>query len=292
MGVWLFRWLGRQPLHRIHALGRLLGRLAALFSARHRSITRDNLVTFARATGLTIDAAFERRVFAAQGEGMTELAFAWTAPVERVLAHVRADASWHVVEAAVARGKPIIFVSPHLGCYDVAGRFVAGRLPLTALYRPPKQAWLETLMQAGRVRGGGETASADGAGIRALLKALKSGRHIMILPDQAPAAEKGGEGVWAPFFGRPAFTMTLLPRLAAAVDAEVIFFFAERLANGAGYTVHCLPMPTRYAADKAEAAEQTNQMVEHLITMAPTQYLWGYNRYKRPAGAPDAPSGG
>lgn len=283
-----FRLLGKCSLRMNHAIGALLGLVAAL-SPRHRRQTRENIAIYASAVGITTNGAFVREVFSAQGRSITELAFAWLAPVDRVLARVSADQSWQVVEAALARGKPIIFVSPHLGCYDIAGRYVAGRLPLTALYRPPKQAWLEALMQEGRVRGGGETATADANGIRVLLKALKSGRHIMILPDQAPAAEKGGEGVWATFFGRPAYTMTLLPRLAASVDASVIYFFAERLAQGQGYRVHFEAMDAPYADDKEVAATQTNAMVERLIALAPTQYLWGYNRYKQPAGAPPPP---
>ncbi|MEI6737720.1 MAG: lysophospholipid acyltransferase family protein, partial [Pseudomonadota bacterium] len=167
--------------------------------------------------------------------------------------------------------------------------YVASRLPITALYRPPKQQWLEPIMDAGRARGGATTAPANATGVRALLKTLKVGGNIMILPDQVPAAENGGEGVWAVFLDRPAYTMTLLPRLAESSNAVVLFFFAERLAKGEGYRVHIVPMTEAYSSDKPAAAIQTNTMVEKLIDMAPAQYLWGYNRYKQPAGAPPAP---
>jgi KDO2-lipid IV(A) lauroyltransferase len=193
---------------------------------------------------------------------------------------------WSHVEAAEASRRPIIFVTPHLGCYDIAGRYIAQRTPLTALYRPPKLKWLEPLMQEGRARGGATTAPADASGVRVLLKTLKAGGSIMILPDQVPGV---GDGVWADFFGQPAYTMTLLPRLARAADAVVLFFFAERLPHGEGYRVHIVPMDEPYADDKEIAARQTNAMVEKLIAVAPSQYLWGYNRYKQPAGAPPAP---
>jgi Kdo2-lipid IVA lauroyltransferase/acyltransferase len=221
---------------------------------------------------------------------MTELAMAWTASIARLEKLFVPCPDWHLVEEAEAAGRPIIFVTPHLGCYDIAGRYVASRVSITALYRPPKLRWLEPIMEAGRARGGATTAPADASGVRALLKALKQGKHIMILPDQVPAAEKGGEGVWAPFLGEPAYTMTLLPRLAETSNAVVLFFFAERLQSGRGYLVHIRALPHAYAPDKTEAAAQTNAMVESLIDMAPAQYLWGYNRFKQPAGAPPPPN--
>ena len=141
-------------------------------------------------------------------------------------------------------------------------------------------------MEKGRSRGGAVTVPADSSGVRALLKTLKLGGNIMILPDQVPGK---GDGVWADFFGRPAYTMTLLPRLAESTGAKVVFFFAERLAKGMGYHVHFIPMETLFDNDKEKASQQTNEMVEKLIRMAPTQYLWSYNRYKHPAGAPLPP---
>ena len=144
-------------------------------------------------------------------------------------------------------------------------------------------------MQQGRVRGEGSTASADAGGVRMLLKTLKAGGNIIILPDQVPAPDQGGDGVWVDFFGRPAYTMTLLPRLAQSAQAIVLFFFAERLPHGRGYHVHIEPMPEPFSTDKQIAARQTNALVERLIAMAPAQYLWGYNRYKHPAGAPLPP---
>jgi KDO2-lipid IV(A) lauroyltransferase len=217
---------------------------------------------------------------------MTELAIAWTADIDRLERMFEPCATWQLVEQAIGEGRSIIFVTPHLGCFDIAGRYVASRAPITALYRPPKLRALEPIMQAGRARGGATTAPADAAGVRTLLKTLKQGGHIMILPDQVPAADRGGEGVWAPFFGRPAYTMTLLPRLARASNALVVYFFAERLPDGRGYRMHFVPMREPYAEDRATAAAQTNNMVEQLVRMAPAQYLWGYNRYKQPAGAP------
>lgn len=290
MVTWLFRLMGSLPLWLNHFIGALSGWLSGRLSARHRRVTLDNLMRYARFCGQPLADGLLTASLGEQGKGVTELAKVWTAPVEALIELCEPCPSWHYVEAAKAAGLPIIFVSPHLGCVDIAGRFVANRLPITALYRPPKQAWLQPLMEAGRDRGGISTVPADASGVRALLKTLKAGGNIMILPDQVPAADKGGAGVWAAFLGQPAYTMTLLPRLAQTSGAVVLYFFAERLPAGNGYRMHFIPMVGTYAEDGLRAATQTNEMVERLIDMAPAQYLWGYNRFKRPAGAPAAPT--
>ena len=284
----IFSLLGALPLPLNHALGTVLGWLLWMLSSRHRRIVGENLGRYFLHSGKVPDAAFKRRVIAELGKGVSELVFAWTSPLPRIYGVLRGATGWEHVDAAKAAGRPVILVTPHLGCYDIAGRYAETRVPITALYRPPKLAWLEPIMQAGRVRGGATTAPADASGVRQLLKTLKSGGNIMILPDQVPAPDVGGDGVWADFFGAPAYTMTLLPRLAESTNAVVLFFFAERLSWGGGYHVHVAP-PLEYPKDKHAAAQETNRAVEHLISLAPTQYLWGYNRYKHPAGAPVPP---
>lgn len=281
--IWLFRALGSLPLWLNQTIGYGLGWLTWCGSARHRRLTRENIQQYAQSIKLNDVKHLLRAAIGEQGKGITELAVAWTASPERLYSMVLECNGWEHIEAAKVGGQPIILVTPHLGCYDIAGRYMAGRMSITALYRPPKQAWLDAIMQQGRVRAGGATASADAIGVRALLKALKRGGNIVLLPDQVPG---GGDGAWVDFFGRPAYTMTLLPRLAASVNAVVLFFFAERLPHGAGYRIHIESMHEPFSADRKIAALQTNRMVEKLVGMAPSQYLWGYNRYKHPAGAP------
>jgi len=282
----LFRLLGKLPLRANHAIGAALGWLTWCLSPRQRRLTHANLALYGAGHPTDDLAAIAHRAVAEQGRGFTELAIAWTAPVERLYALVRECGGWQYIEAAKSAHRAIIFVTPHLGCYDIAGRYLESRIPVTALYRPPKQRWLQQLMEAGRCRGGGSTAAAGAAGVRTLLKTLKSGGNIIILPDQVPGQ---GDGVWAEFFGKPAYTMTLLPRLAQCTDSVVLFFFAERLPKGRGYCVHIEPMPEPFSEDRDIAARQTNAMVEKLIAQAPAQYLWSYNRYKHPAGAPLPP---
>jgi ferredoxin len=148
------------------------------------------------------------------------------------------------------------------------------------LYRRPKQDWLAPLIEEGR-GANLKLAPADLSGVRRLLKALRGGEAVGMLPDQVPGQ---GEGAWLPFFGRPAYTMTLAARLAET-GATVLMAYAERLHYGAGYHLKLFPLSAALEGDLAARAAQLNRELEALVRLCPEQYLWGYNRYKVPAGA-------
>jgi KDO2-lipid IV(A) lauroyltransferase len=287
----VFRLLARLPLAANQALGAFLGRLVYALSPRFRLRTLENL----GASGICAPAADMRRFARANaaeiGKGATELAWALFRPQEAI-GLVRSRVGWEAVQALRAGKRPIIFVTPHLGAYDVAGRYLWSQLPILAMYRPHKIGWIDRLLREGRNAGaapdGTNVAPASLAGVRMVLKHLRRGGCSVVLPDQVPGL---GEGEWAEFFGRPAYTMTLLGRLQEASGAAIVFCFAERLPGGRGYTMHFLALDGALPADRAAAARRVNEMVERLIRACPVQYLWGYNRYKRPAGAPPPPQG-
>jgi KDO2-lipid IV(A) lauroyltransferase len=179
-------------------------------------------------------------------------------------------------DAAQQEGRSVIYLTPHLGCFELAGLYCAQHRPITILYRQPRLAWLEEVMCRGRARGKAKLAKADLSGVRLMYKALKRGEAIGLLPDQVPS---GGEGVWANFFGRPAYTMTLVGRLAEASDALVLMVSAERRKKG--YAMRFDPVALDYAKP---IAEQINKALEKTIRACPEQYLWSYNRYKVPGG--------
>lgn len=250
-----------------------------LVSLRYRRYFRANL----RAAGY-VDGALLNRAIAEAGKGLLELPAIWLRPHETVAGFVVQVTGWELVETALARRRGIIFLTPHLGCFEITAQYYAYRAPanapITVLYRSPKKKVVEPLMLAGRQRPNLRLASADLKGVRILLRALRNGEAIGILPDQAPGV---GEGEWAEFFGRPAYTMTLAGRLAGA-GAEVILAYAERLPRGRGYHLHLEAMPAPLAGESP--ARALNRALEGLIRQCPTQYGWGYNRHKVPAGAP------
>jgi len=281
--ITLFRFLSRLPLAWLHSLGFVVGWLTWLLSPTYRRHMHENMVL---ALGAAAAGRLRSAAIAEAGKGMLELPLVWLRPLAETASRVVEVSGWELVEAASRRGKGILYLTPHLGCFEVTAQYLSTHAPITVLYRPPKQAWLQTMIEAGRARAQLHLAAADLSGVRGLLKALKGGEAVGMLPDQAPRA---GEGRWLDFFGRPAYTMTLAARLVET-GASVIMVWAERLPAGAGYHFH-LQAPTQpISGSIEERALQINQQIEVLVRQCPQQYLWGYNRYKRRRSSAVAPA--
>ena len=274
----LFRFLSFLPLPLLHNLGAAAGWLIWLLSPTYRRHLRENtaLAGLAEARGAAIAEA---------GKAIFELPKLWLRPHDEVVARIVKVSGWELVEEAWQVGRGILFLTPHLGCFEITAQYYANFRPMTVLYRRPKQDWLVPIIEQGR-GANLELAPADMSGLKKLLKALKQGGAVGMLPDQAPGA---GEGVWAPFFGRPAYTMTLAARLVQQTGAALLLAWAERLPQGRGYLLRIArptqPLPVTAADDEAlqlACASAINAEMERLIAQCPGQYLWGYNRYKQP----------
>ena len=279
--VFLFRLLARLPLRLLHVLGAAAGWLTYLASRRYAARLRENLL----ASGACAPAEcgpLLRQAVAEAGKSVLELPAIWLRPQDEVLAQMRSCHGWEHVEAALQRGKGLVFLTPHMGCFEITSLYYAARHPITVLYRPPKLKWLQPLIDAGRGRGLVSLAPTDLSGVRSLFKALRRGEAIGILPDQVPGQ---GEGVWANFFGRPAYTMTLVGRLAHSTGAAVVLAAAFRLPHGRGFDLWLEPLPAGLPEEPVGAASFINAAIESLVRQRPAQYLWSYNRYKTPRGA-------
>jgi len=283
----LLTLFAKLPLRWLHRLGALLGWLVYLASPRYAARLRENLEKSRVCADPAAGRRLLRQTVAEAGKSAVELLAVWLRPEDEALQLMRQRHGWEHVEAALARGKGIIFLTPHLGCFEITSLYYAARHPITVLYRPPKLRRLQPLLEIGRRRGQVTLAPTDMSGVKALLKALKRGEAVGILPDQAPGE---GEGVWAEFFGRPAYTMTLAARLARATDAAVILAYAERLPRGEGFDLWLEPLPAGLPEQPREAANFLNRAIENLIRKLPAQYLWSYNRYKIPRGVEPPPS--
>lgn len=198
----------------------------------------------------------------------------WFAPHSQICRVPVECRGWTVVEEACGHGRGIIFLLPHLGSIQFAMKYVAGRFPLTALYRPPRRRWFQPFLMAGSGRARLSLAATNVKGVGKLSRALRRGEAIALFPDQAPNSQGG---VWADFFGRPAYTTTLPKKLQRATGAAVIGAFAERLPDGRGYRVEFQSVPTENFDEAV-----MNHVVECLVRRCPGQYLWSYNRYKIP----------
>jgi len=261
------------PLPAIHALGVLIGLMNYAFNRDHRAHAKHNLQQSRLCTGRL---NLEKLLFSStleNGKAALETFAIWFKPQSSVLPWVKNVYGWQSVETALAAGKGIIFLTPHLGCFEITSRYYGAQQPMSVLYRQPRQAWLLPLITAGREHGQITLAPANSQGVRQLLQTLKRGEAVGILPDQAPLE---GEGEWAPFFGRPAYTMTLASKLASKTGAQVLMAFGERLPLGRGYNIHIRAI----AAGGINSAALLNAELERSIQQCPEQYLWVYDRYK------------
>ncbi|OQW87288.1 MAG: lipid A biosynthesis acyltransferase [Rhodoferax ferrireducens] len=268
-----FKFLSALPLGWLHGLGWLVGWGVWLASGVYRRRFLDNV----QQAGLTLQACLG--AVGQSGQLVAELPRLWLGSPVPVLW----EGAKHV-DHALAQGHGIVFLTPHLGCFEIcaqayAQRFGQGAQPITVLFRPPRQAWLRQLVGAARQRPGLRTAPTTLSGVKQLIKALKRGESVGLLPDQVPPQ---GMGVMAPFFGRDAYTMTLSIRLVQQTGAAVLLAWGERLGGARGYRVHVQPLGAALPADLTTAATAVNRAMQDLILQRPGQYLWGYARYKHP----------
>jgi Kdo2-lipid IVA lauroyltransferase/acyltransferase len=265
----LFRLFALLPLPVLHGVGTVLGWVSFLASGTYRRRFRDN----ARQAGYGLGQV--QRAVGETGKLLAELPRLWFG---RAVA-LQWDGA-ELIDTARAEGHGIVFLTPHLGCFEATAQGYAERYGrITVLYRPARKPWLRDLVDTSRERANLASAPTTLAGVKQLLKALKAGEAVGLLPDQVPPE---GLGVWAPFFGRPAYTMTLSARLAQQTDARLLLAWGGRLPWGRGYRIRLRPWPGELAKEPAIAAAQVNAQMERLIRERPQQYLWGYARYKAP----------
>ncbi|MBL8289245.1 MAG: lysophospholipid acyltransferase family protein [Rubrivivax sp.] len=285
--LWLARGLARAPLRLLHGLGTGLGWTAYALSPSYRQRLQAN----AAAAG--VSAADRRAAVAAAGRMSMETPRLWLRAQDAPIADPVSWSGEALVEEAIAAGRGLLLLTPHMGCFEICAQAYAERFgahqPITVLYRPARNATLRELEETARARPHLATAPATLGGVRQLLRALRKGESVGLLPDQVPPE---GMGVWAPFFGRDAYTMTLAGKLARQTGCAMLAIWGRRLPRGAGWHVEVMPMPAplpaaaALPADEAEAqrvdACAINRSMELLIARAPSQYLWGYHRYKNP----------
>ncbi|WP_426701678.1 lipid A biosynthesis acyltransferase [Rhodanobacter sp. Col0626] len=273
----VLRLLALLPLRALHGVGSGLGRLLLWRHGRMVHNTAANLRIARPQLDGPAQQALLRNVMAESGKSACEIVKVWGAGAVRALELVREVRGEALLDAALANGKGVIIAAPHLGCWELLNYWLCRKTPMAILYRPPRIAAIEGLLRKVRGALAPEQVRADGAGVRTLYKRLAAGGTVGILPDQKP---RSGEGQFAPFFGRDALTMVLLPRLAARTGATVLFAFAERLPRGAGYRIHLLPAPEGLAdADLGVACAALNQGVQDCVELAFAQYQWQYKRF-------------
>lgn len=288
--MFFVRWISRWPLGLLHAVGGVLGWLVWLCSPPYRRLLREN------AALAGVDAHAQRRSIAEAGRMVAELPWLWLRADDTELARLIEWVNVEPLDRAIDERRPLLLLTPHMGAFEISGRAYAtrygARQPMTVLYRPARQKAMREFQEAARKTPLMDTAPANLSGVRQMLRALKRGETVGLLPDQVPPH---GQGVWAPFFGKPAYTMTLAARLVLQTDANCFVLRTHRLPRGRGYRVHVSTLdsalqPGTDLAAQIATATVMNRTMEKVILEDPAQYLWGYERYKNPRGGEAAPS--
>ena len=264
------------PLALAQVIGSVFGLLAYICSKHYRSLFRPQYESVVSAHQLSF-----RLWDAIQASGMlfSDSLWIWRNP-HKALQLVEVQ-NWDLVESAINEGHGLVMLTPHLGGFEIIPRVLAQHFPATILYRPSRQEWLNEVVEEGRAYPNMHFVPTNLYGVRQMTRALSRGEAIGILPDQVPS---GGEGVWVPFFGRPAYTTPLPARLANRNNTPVVMFTAKRKGIGKGW----LMQATRLAPlseDATTAATELNVAIENAVLIAPEQFIWSYNRYKHPTGA-------
>jgi KDO2-lipid IV(A) lauroyltransferase len=278
----IFKWLARVPLPVMQRVGVCMGWLVWWSSPSYRKNFKNNVAA------AQLPWAKVKPAVGAIGAMVAELPWVWMRPHTPPLGNLIQWEGAEHFEQAMQAGRGVIILSPHLGCWEIGAQAIAEKFgprfgPMVALFRPARKAWLEPVVANARTRPYLDSAPTSLAGVRTLIRTLRGGGYTAILPDQVPPQ---GQGVWAPFFGRDVYTMTLLSKLAQQTGAQVMLTWCERLPIGEGFCMHMQPLNAPELSDPKTtpeaAATVVNRAVETMVRHAPGQYLWGYARDKQP----------
>lgn len=275
LGLWLRGWAWL-PLPLVHLFGDLLGTLAYWVPNGLRTVTRLHLAVCLAELPQSDRRRIERECLRQVAKTVLEAPAIWFGPRRRLERWLDDPRARRRLQDAIATTRGAIILCPHVGSWELAGMFCASVAPITSLYKPQKGA-IDTLIRDGRGRLGAQLVPTEGAGVRALLQALKRGETVGILPDHDPPR---GSGVFAPLFGLPAHTSDLVPKLAARTGAGVWFCYAERLPWARGFRFHVVAAPSGID-DPDTGPTALNRGIEAIVTHLPEQYWWSYKRYRR-----------
>ena len=285
----LVRLLGWLPFRTVGMLGAAVGRVAYRWLGRE---VRNARVNLALCFPDMDEAARERLVrsnLVETGRSLAQMLRVWSGRRLRLTDLIDDNGFEQSGRELVARGQGVIFALPHLGNWELIGDSIINVTPTTALYRPPRMAFMDGIMRAGRGRTGITPVPIDRQGLKALHSALQRGEGVVILPDQVPKTA-GASGVIAPFFGHPAMTMTLIGRLARRHKAPVLFCCAVYDRSSGRHRLHHFVGDPAIGADSLEeSAAALNRDVERCAREFPAHYQWTYRRFEIPGQEQSSP---
>lgn len=275
----LFQMLSLLPIRLLRCLGGLIGSILWLVGSRSRHVTEENLaICFPDMADAERTALAKNSLKHLAMTGL-ELAPVWRRSVPPLIRTIADIQGLQILQQALADDRGLIVLAPHIGSWELMGLYLAEQASISSMYQPPDNGAMDHLMLNARSRNGAKMVATDTSGVKALLQALKRGEMIGVLPDQVPPIEGGG---FAPFFGVPALTTTLIRKLAKRTGAKVIMACALRINHTGKFRLVFIEVPEAVCADdELLALTVLNQSVEQCVSLAPEQYQWEYKRFKK-----------
>ncbi len=275
----------RLPWPVLHAFARALAWAWIHGNARESRVTRRNLELAYPELDAGERARLHRSVLRSTALQAVETLRLWSRPAaDNLRLHLRERHGEALYDAALASGKGVIVAAPHFGNWELLNQWLASRGHIAIVYKAPEDPASDAFLQLVRAGDTVQQVRAEGPAVRQLFKVLKEGGATGILPDQQP---KAGDGVFVPFFGMQALTMTLVNRLAERTGATVLYGWCERTGPGMQFALHIEPADAAVAdADATLAATALNAGIERIARRYPAQYQWTYKRFSlRPPGS-------
>ncbi len=266
-------WL---KLKTAHQWADFFSRLVWRWSEKQRRITSTNIklcypeLTLDEQTKLAQDALSETI------KSMFEMGIIWkkhSKDINQIIDHIH---GLEVFETAMSKNQGLLLAAPHFGNWEVLNLWLSKHQGFSFLYKPPDDPKIEKLLLHYRGMGGANQITANAKGVRKIFGVLKEKKILAILPDQQP---KNGQGCYAPFMKQPAYTMTLLSKIAGKTQVPVVFAVAERLPNGQGFDLHFKVAPDSMYADTQTSVKSMNQTIAEMVAINPSQYQWTYKRF-------------
>ena len=273
--------LGRLPHRLAIALGALVGTLAYYLVPKERRLALEHLALAFPDRDAGWRRRTARRCFANLGRSALEVAAvrSFDARLKEVVE--LGEAETRLLREAHARGKGVVFVSCHVGNWELlARRLVREGYRAATVAREANDPRLTALLQARRAEAGLQTIwRGSQSAARELLRRLRAGDLLGLLIDQDTSVQ----GQFVPFFGRPAFTPRAPADLALRTGAAVLFGCAHRVAP----TRHRLVLrgvsiePTGDAeADSLALTAALTREIEAEVRAAPEEWVWMHRRWR------------
>lgn len=275
----IFNVVGILPIQVNDLIAYIIGKFSSLFSTKTKSvITRNLKICFPELAEADLNSLVIKNILE-NSKLALEFPTIWLAKEKKILSLIIEVNHKELINEFVEKQQPIILAVPHIGNWELFWCWVQINFTSFGMYSPIKYPKMNRFMFLSRQRFGGEAFSTDPKGIMSLIRRVKKGGVMMILTDQAPRL---GSGIYSPFYGQDAYTMSLLHKIVQKTNANLLFGCCLRKNNERGFSINIFkPDFDSQTSSTEEFNAGMNKQIESIIALAPEQYQWSYKRFKR-----------